>query len=61
MVGFDCNHCKREIDIDSWELYELYDADDATLDCPYCEKEIHVSVHRTFRFTVTDKDGDEID
>ncbi len=36
-ADFECTECKKGINIEEFELYELYDHDDDTkfIDCPY--------------------------
>jgi len=60
MINFECNHCKKEIDIQEHELYELYSEDCHQVECPYCDKTIYVNAIPTFIFEVTDENGDEL-
>ena len=62
MSDFKCNECKEDIDINDFELFELYDKDEDLHDilCPHCNKLIHVKPIISFDFILCDKDGDEL-
>jgi DNA-directed RNA polymerase subunit RPC12/RpoP len=61
-MDFQCNHCKEGIDINDFELFELYDKDEdlKEIPCPHCNVTIYVQPCLSWSFNVTDEDGDDI-
>ena len=53
-----CPRCDCEIDINEWELYGLYEEGGHDIECPYCEKEIHVVSVAKYTFS-TDEQPEE--
>jgi len=50
-----CPKCDKDIDIDEWELYELYGEDSRVIECPYCEDKIYVVAHARYTFSTDEQ------
>jgi glutaredoxin len=46
-----CPYCDNTIDIDEWELYDLYTEDCHDETCPYCDKDIEIVSNVSYSFT----------
>lgn len=56
-MDFTCNKCNEEIDINDYELFELYSEDDwLEIMCPCCGEEIIVKIEKTYSFKCVNED-----
>lgn len=53
-----CPYCDYDIDINTYELWTLYEEGDHNIDCPNCDKSITVSANAKWSFS-TDEQEDE--
>jgi DNA-directed RNA polymerase subunit RPC12/RpoP len=61
-MDFECDSCRKGIDINDFELFELYDKDEdlKQILCPHCNEKIYIQPCLSWSFIVTNEDGDEI-
>lgn len=57
-IDFECIDCKKGVNIEEHELYELYDMNEDIrfIDCPYCCVQQAIEVDITFSFKSVDVD-----